>query len=206
MSGVAIIGWGSLIWDLDDLAPRVAGDWAMGAGPPLPLEFSRVSAKRLGALAVCIDAEHGTDCPTHVIVSRRRSVGRALVDLALRERAPPGRIGAVSVGSGARRLAHGRSAAVVARVADWCRTAGFDGAVWTDLDANFAEKTGSAFGMAAAEAYLAGLEGASRVEAVRYITQAPAATDTALRRHLGAQAWWRREAAVMASPRIGADD
>ncbi|MEM8819630.1 MAG: hypothetical protein AAGE90_08900, partial [Pseudomonadota bacterium] len=67
----AIIGWGSLIWDMDGLERHVTGDWAMSAGPALPLEFSRVSAKRLGGLAVCIDPEHGVDCPSHVIASRR---------------------------------------------------------------------------------------------------------------------------------------
>ncbi|MEM6358340.1 MAG: hypothetical protein AAF844_21990 [Pseudomonadota bacterium] len=193
-AGIAIIGWGSLIWDLDDLAPRVEGGWAMGAGPALPLEFSRVSAKRLGALAVCIDADHGTDCETHVIRSTRRSLGRAIVDLALRERASPARIGAVLVGRRDRAQAQGRSASVVERVAQWCLDQGLEGAVWTDLDANFREKTGESFSIARAEAYLAALQGASRAEAVRYIEHAPPATDTALRRHLSAQPWWRAAA------------
>lgn len=45
MAGFAVIGFGSLIWDLDDLAPRVEGQWTLYAGPRLPLEFSLVSAK-----------------------------------------------------------------------------------------------------------------------------------------------------------------
>ncbi|SVC10487.1 uncharacterized protein METZ01_LOCUS263341, partial [marine metagenome] len=40
VSAIAIIGWGSLLWDLDNLTPFVQGDWAINAGPRLPLEFS----------------------------------------------------------------------------------------------------------------------------------------------------------------------
>ena len=68
---IAVIGWGSLIWDLDDLAPKVEGEWRMRAGPALPFEFSLVSRKRKMGLAVCLDPENGDECPTHVIASRR---------------------------------------------------------------------------------------------------------------------------------------
>ena len=57
VSRYAIIGWGSLIWDLESLEPHVRGDWSMGAGPRLPMEFTRVSPKRKRALVVCLDAE-----------------------------------------------------------------------------------------------------------------------------------------------------
>ena len=52
---IAVIGWGSLIWDLDNLAHLITGDWMMGAGPSLPFEFTRVSPKRKMGLAVCPD-------------------------------------------------------------------------------------------------------------------------------------------------------
>ena len=37
MSKIAVIGFGSLLWDLDDLARKVSGKWKMYAGPVLPL-------------------------------------------------------------------------------------------------------------------------------------------------------------------------
>ena len=74
---VAVIGWGSLIWDLDDLAPKVAGDWLMRAGPELPFEFSRISPKRKMGLVVCIDPNDGTPCPTHAIRSVRSDIHAA---------------------------------------------------------------------------------------------------------------------------------
>ncbi|MEM8597347.1 MAG: hypothetical protein AAGF76_12885, partial [Pseudomonadota bacterium] len=67
MARYAIIGWGSLLWDMDGLEPYVSGAWMLRAGPRLPLEFSRVSPKRLMGLAVCIDPVEGTPCPTHAV-------------------------------------------------------------------------------------------------------------------------------------------
>ncbi|MEO0679999.1 MAG: hypothetical protein AAF192_06255 [Pseudomonadota bacterium] len=190
---VFIIGWGSLIWDLDDLAPKVEGAWRMGAGPRVPLEFSRVSVKRRMGLAVCIDVDHGAPCPTHVIASRRDDPFAAREDLAARERAPTARIGVWCARS---RRGDGRSAELVAA---WCEGVGAAGAVWTDLTANYAEHHPQGFSLDHAEAYLAGLRGESRDEAVRYIENAPAGTDTPLRRRLAARAWWRAEAARVAA-------
>lgn len=196
MSGYAIIGWGSLIWDLEILAPHVAGDWAMGAGPALPLEFCRVSPKRKMGLAVCIDRTHGADCETHVIGSTRNDVHGAFDDLARRERAPAEMIGAVCRETG---FATGAAADLVA---DWCAAAGFRGAVWTDLRSNFHDATGAPFSVTRAEAYLRTLQGENLDEAVRYIENAPKGTDTPLRRALSARDWWRAEAKrIAAEPR-----
>jgi hypothetical protein len=186
---VAVIGWGSLIWDLDDLTPHVRGPWAMGAGPALPLEFSRISPKRLRSLVVVIDPDCGVPCPTHAIASRRADVGAAALDLMRRERAPDvAMIGAACLTTGLRRGAH---PAVAQIVADWCVEVGATGAVWTDLPRNFHAETGRAFTVDRGLAYLKGLESASAAEARRYIDGAPAATDTPLRRALAACDWWR---------------
>lgn len=52
---IAILAWGSLIWD--DNWPefdKQRGEW-LKDGPILPLEFSRVSASRDKALTLVID-------------------------------------------------------------------------------------------------------------------------------------------------------
>ncbi len=192
MARYAVIGWGSLIWDLDDLAGKVEGGWAMGAGPALPLEFARVSAKRRHALTVIVEEAHGAPCPTHAIASTRDRIEAAAADLAARERAPAARIGAVCRATGARRAS---APGIVERVADWCAAEGWTGAVWTDLPGNFAEITGRPFGLDTARAYLRELPERGLDEAVRYIESAPAATDTPLRRRLAADPWWRAERA-----------
>ena len=82
MNGYAVLGWGSLIWDMENLAPHVRGDWAMGAGPALPMEFTRVSPKRKMGLVVCLDATHGSHCTTHAIASTKDGIQAVAIDLA----------------------------------------------------------------------------------------------------------------------------
>lgn len=184
---IAVIGWGSLIWDLDDLAPKVQGEWRLGAGPALPIEFSRISQKRQGALTAAIDPKAGEACPTAVIESRRGTVREAAEDLAARERTPLGSIGWVDMVSDD---ATSRFPSVNAILSIWCHAAGWDGAVWTDLQPNFEAVRREAFTTDTALAYLQSLDRAALEEAIRYIDSAPAATDTPLRRFLAADPWW----------------
>ena len=194
----AVLGWGSLIWDLDNLAPHVTGEWMMSSGPLLPMEFSRISPKRKMGLVVCLDAEVGTPCATHAIASRRSSLEQAITDLAARERAPRDMIGGLCLASGA---VQGQ-ATIADVVRDWCTRAGWQGAVWTDLRPNFAEHTGAGFALTEARAYLRTLSGENLAEAVRYIQNAPAATDTPLRRALSDDPWWRKQAERLDSHRV----
>ncbi len=187
MSNIAIIGWGSLIWDLDNLAPHTNGDWEMEGGPCLPMEFSRISPKRKMGLVVCLDPVVGVPCATHVIASDKTDIAAAVADLAARERAPLDRIGAVHV-DGTRQ---GRMPEVCETVAAWCARTGRDGAVWTDLEPNFAEHTGQAFSLERGLAYLRKLQGDSLAEAHRYITSAPPQTATPMRKFLESDPWWR---------------
>ncbi len=191
MEGYAILGWGSLIWDLDNLAPHVRGGWEMGGGPVLPMEFTRVSPKRKMGLVVCLDAVHGVGCATSAIASAKGEIGAVVADLAARERAPEERIGAVCRVSGHRQ---GSSAEVARLVGDWCEGRGLAGVVWTDLPSNFTEHLGDGFTISRALSYLRTLTGESLEESVRYIENAPATTDTPLRRALGADGWWLGEA------------
>jgi hypothetical protein len=184
---IAVIGWGSLLWDLDDLAPQVDGHWLTEAGPALPLEFSRISPKRLMSLVVVIDPDHGDPCPSHAIASRRRSVADAAADLAQRERASLDFIGRHDAASGETRASDLRIGALFAQ---WCAQTGASGAVWTDLPANFRQAAGAPFSVAAGLDYLRGLARPSLAEAKRYIDSAPTQTDTPLRRALAADPWW----------------
>ena len=183
-----ILGYGSLLWDLDDLAPHVRGGWRMAAGPALPLEFSRVSPKRKLSLVVVIDTLAGAPCPTHVIDSARGSVAEAVADLAARERTEAAHIGWVDAATGASRS---NRAGVAGTVRDWCEATGARGAVWTDLDGNFERATGAPFTIARGIAYLKTLEGDGLAAAREYIDGAPVQTDTPLRRALNADPWWR---------------
>jgi hypothetical protein len=183
---IAIIGYGSLIWDLDDLAPKVAGGWQLGAGPGMPVEFARVSQKRKQGLVLVVEDALNHSCPTSVIESRRDRLADAVDDLAARERTHLGHIGwATRAGDVISRF-DGLAESVVR----WLGQTAYEAAVWTDLDGNFEEHTGAAFSHDTALGYLKTLTGASLGEAWRYITYAPAETDTPFRRHLWEDSWW----------------
>lgn len=186
LGNYAVLGWGSLIWDLDDLAPKVDLPWQMSAGPRLPMEFTRISPKRKMGLAVCLDPDHGELCATHAIASRRGTLEHVIEDLAARERAPLDMIGGVCRDTD---RAHGRPA-IAEAVTAWCEATGWVGAVWTDLRTNYTDHRPQGFSIGDASAYLRTLEGESLVQAVRYIHYAPTETDTPLRRALAEDPWW----------------
>ena len=190
MSKIAVIGFGSLLWDLDDLAPKVSGEWKMYEGPILPLEFSLVSRKRHYALALVIDYEDGAPCPTCVIDSVRSEIGAAIVDLANRERMEPTNIGFVDRNTGA---SHSHREETRNTFWNWIEDSTYDGAVWTDGERNFEALTGRAFSLKTAQDHLRSLQGISLEEARRYIRNAPARVETPLRRALEGAPWWHND-------------
>ena len=75
---------------------------------------------------------------------------------------------------------------------------GYSAAVWTDLNGNFKDETGVPFSHEQASSYLQNLPAESLHEAWRYITYAPAETNTPFRRYLSGQDWWQSLSAVYA--------
>ena len=190
MSTIAVIGFGSLLWDLDDMAPKVSGEWKMYEGPILPLEFSLGSRKRHYALALVIDYGDGAPCPTCVIDSVRSEIGAAIVDLANRERMEPTNIGFVDRNTGE---SHSHREETRNTFWNWIEDSTYDGAVWTDGERNFEALTGRAFSLKTAQDHLRSLQGISLEEARRYIRNAPARVETPLRRALEGAPWWHND-------------
>ena len=185
---IAIIGWGSLLWDLENLTPHVTGTWSLGCGPRLPLEFSRVSPKRKHGLAVIIDPTHGAPCPTSYIESVRKNVDATVGDLAARERAPVERIGHAHFETG---HINSSNPPLNETLTTWLGEIGFDACVWTDLPANFSEYSTESFSIERGIAYLKTLDAVSLDEAKRYIECAPSETLTPLRTALANDEWWQ---------------
>ena len=188
MAKIAVIGWGSLLWDLDDLTPHVSGDWQVADGPRLPFEFVRVSPKRKQALVVVIDENHGVHCTTSHIESTRDVLELTIEDLARRERTTTQHIGYVSRDGTVTQSRHEFAAE---SVKGWLQRSRFDAAVWTDLAGNYLETLGEPFSVAGAIAYLSTLTGESLIEAHRYIESAPRNVETPLRAALREEAWWQ---------------
>ncbi len=218
---IAILAYGSLIWDEECLAPHITGGWRLGKGPRLPVEFCRISPKRKKALVLTIDPEQGHEVATSYTLSKRNDLTQAIADLAVRERCDERHIGfcvrnerlarrpalpanhlpTISGGwAGARGGGQSGFSAQAqyasplhARIHAWLtRHEGLDAAIWAALPVNFRAETGRDFDHETAVDYLRSLPKESLAEAWRYITYAPQETDTPLRRHLARHDWWCR--------------
>jgi hypothetical protein len=89
---IAIIGWGSLIWDPRNLEiDKTLGEngWH-NDGPILPIEFSRISND--GRLTLVIDSD-GSEIQTLFAISAWPGLDEAILDLAVREGCNKNKIG-----------------------------------------------------------------------------------------------------------------
>jgi hypothetical protein len=186
---IAVLAWGSLIWNRRELA--IAEDFKPD-GLLLPVEFCRVSGG--GRLTMVIDEAFGVSCPTYVAASACGDLDAALENLWIREGSQDevltknvrahGRVGFVEVAS-----CHGSAKAkerhpkAVATIKTWARANGFDAAIWTALASNFHEpdKAGEPFSAEAAIRYLEALDKPKLDAVLGYIRSAPAEVQTPVR-------------------------
>jgi len=188
---IAILGWGSLIYDLGELESHVASDWKDG-GPQLPIEFSRVSSSRDGALTLVIDEENGVDIPTQYILSSRSNPEDAVCDLRDREGTVRRRIGILDFKNEVKKC---RSSEVFTRIRDWATEKNLLAVVWTDLPSNFSKKSKTSdgrsarFSLDAAVEHLDLLDEKTRQKAKEYIRKAPEYVKTPLRDLLQDEGW-----------------
>lgn len=174
---IAILGWGSLVWDLGDL--RVVDDTWHKGGPELQIELSRVSQKR-GYLTYVIDETHTRRVPTRYAVSRFRSMEDAIANLACREGCAAHSIGYVKSGPRARRRSR---TGLWMDIQVWVRAKKFDAAIWTDLPPDFP----GGFTLDRAVAFFKRLPVETAEDARKYVREAPQEVDTDLRRRLHAE-------------------
>jgi hypothetical protein len=174
---IAILGWGSLIWDPRNL-PR-EGVWQLG-GPLLPIEFSRVS--RDCRLTLVVDLAYGRRVPTRFALSPRSDLSDAIRDLRDREETATKHIGFVCVRDGtSSKRKYPAQQDVFADVLAWCPEKAVDAAVWTALPPSFREETGNEFSPENAIAYLKSLPKSARERAYAYIRNAPGEIVTSVR-------------------------
>jgi hypothetical protein len=181
---IAILGWGSLTWRPGVLP--LATEWRKG-GPLLPLEFSRISRSRGGALTVVIDPAHGAQVATRFATSQRSDLGDAIEDLRNREHTELERIGYVDLEEQCQICRVFPEAAQ--SIGQWGKRNGFAAVVWTDLPTNFTEKRGGAFSVAEAVRYLMSLREPSAGMAREYLLRAPLEIATPLRERLWMHPW-----------------
>ena len=181
MTKIAVLGWGSLVWDPRDLqaAEKFAPD-----GPLLPIEFCRISGD--GRLTLVIDETFGAICTTYSAPSALENLDAAIEDLGVREGMLDARgVGFVELASGKQSdIAIERHPNAVATIAAWAQSNGYDATIWTALASNFEEHGGEPFSVTAAIQYLDGLEkrdAAKFASALATIRTAPPKVETPVR-------------------------
>jgi hypothetical protein len=182
---IAILGWGSLLWEKVPTFDDLHRGWNRN-GPEVPLEFSRVSKKRSGALTLVIDPMFGTSTTVAWTKSKRTHVDDAVCDLRCREETQVHRIGKLVLAETvASELDEIRQSILV-----WAREQHLEAVVWTALPPNFKDKTQKDFSVEAAKKYLHDLPSEAKAKAAEYIWRAPAFVVTALRSEMQNQPWF----------------
>lgn len=188
-SGIAVLGWGSLLWNGGTQFDAWHGPWSFD-GPVLNLDFSRISKSRGGAFTLVLDPENGTPNRVAYCLSKRSVVSDAIEDLRLREGTNDHNIGTIVI---AENRAQGRDPPSCRAIRDWAREKDLSAVVWADLPSNFTQQVGQPFSVDAALAYLKTLPPAGQQQAAEYISRAPPFIRTRLRDVLQA-VQWRTEA------------
>ncbi len=198
---IAVLGWGSLIWDRRDLP--ITRDWQRGGppsprlwrtGPVLPIEFSRISRSgerpacrslgtgRAGCLTLVIDEQHGANVSTRFALSPRTSLNDTIADLRTREGTSNDRIGYVNlVRNTEREYARQHHPHACDTIKAWAQEQRLDAVVWTALPSNFEEVAQRPFSVEATILYLKALIEPAKSNALEYLQKAPPEVVTPVR-------------------------
>lgn len=130
---IAILGWGSLIWQPEELKFDTNIGWKKN-GPILPIEFARISKD--GRLTLVI-TKNGTDVPTLYSVSSFDSLDSAVLNLKKREGTVKENIGYYDKSKDG---FHPRDFLFKDNIKNWIQTTDFDGVIWTNLPENWEMK------------------------------------------------------------------
>ncbi len=180
---IAILGWGSLIWNPKNL--KVESRW-YSEGPLLPIEFARISKDSRLTLVLCPDAKN---VQTLWAYSSYKDLEHAIENLQKREETPdPQKIGYVSIPTDTRRCEVVPAIFNVIHI--WATEKSIDAVIWTDLPQNFKEKTQMELNEENVIKYLRSLKGKKLSNAKKYIKKAPKQIATKLRRSIEMQLGW----------------
>lgn len=174
---IAILGWGSLIWQPKELKYDKAFGWKQD-GPFLPIEFARISKN--GRLTLVI-TPNGTQVQILYALSDYRTIEEAVLDLAVRE------------GSGRKSIGYYNKQKdefspddfkYKTEIKDWIVQTDFDAVIWTNLGENWKEKTDDRI------EYLKNLTGESKSLAEEYIRKTPEQIRTNYREQIEKELKW----------------
>jgi hypothetical protein len=184
---IACIGWGSLIWDQQELP--VVDKWNRD-GPRLPVEFAREAEAGHITLVICPDV---TPVQTYWSMLDVPDMQTAKKRLGIREYPKTkdkwisDNVGFVDRDTG---VEHGVEAETIAA---WADQYALDGVVWTNLSCGFKGDRGMMPSGVDVVWHLRDLQDVSLRRAEEYVRRAPLQIDTDYRRLIAKELGWRCE-------------
>ncbi|HEY8657804.1 MAG TPA: hypothetical protein VIL78_02145 [Hanamia sp.] len=190
---IAILGWGSLIWNPINLqidTNQENNGWLTN-GPMLPIEFARIS--RDGRLTLVIVPNEVNKIQVFYAFSKFLNLDEAILDLAVREGCGKNKIGyydkkkkKISDNFTADKFKNQRS-----EIENWTNDQDVDAVIWTNLSSNFKDKLGlNDFKPMDAINYLKYLSPDVKARAEEYIRKAPKVVDTPIRKEIELKLKW----------------
>ncbi len=187
---IAILGWGSLLWDESAEFDKQREVWKYD-GPSLKLEFSRVSQTRNDALTLVLDLNNGESCEVAYALSKRKNPDDAICDLRCREGTTLKNIGFYFTNGSRKRS---REEEVLKGIQSWALERKIDVVIWTDLVSTFRKKSKckKPFSIEAALCHIQALDTEGKAKAAEYVWRSPEFIDTPLREVLQSKPWFKK--------------
>lgn len=184
---IAILGWGSLIWQTKELAFNKSFGWKKD-GPILPIEFARISKD--GRLTLVI-TENGTKIPVLYILSNYHILEEAILNLAVREGSGRNGIGSYDKSKDT----FSSKFLFKDEIKNWIKNTDFDAVIWTNLGENWNIKNDKGDIIRQIEPerrieYLKELKGHTSAIAEEYIRRIPHQIVTAFRKKIESKLNW----------------
>ena len=184
---IAILAWGSLIWQPKELAYNKTFGWQKD-GPILPIEFARISKD--GRLTLVI-TENGTKVPVLFTLSNCHNLEEAVLNLAVREGSGRNSIGSYDKNKDT----FSSKFQFENEIKNWIKNTDFDAVIWTNLGENWNIKNekGDIIRQIEPERrieYLKELKGNTSVIAEEYIRRTPIEINTDFRKEIEKKLNW----------------
>lgn len=185
---IAILGWGSLLWQPKDLQFDKKIGWSEN-GPMLPIEFARISKDGRLTLVITKDAK---EVKTYFAISSYESEEEAVLNLAVREGCGRKQIGSYDKSNNT----FSKEVFFENNILEWINHTDIDAVIWTNLGEKWDIKNdnGEVIDTIVSNKrvdYLKNLKNHKRALAEEYIRKTPTQIDTHYRGLIEKELDWK---------------